>query len=171
MTVHDTAFHRRSSNQLRPIMPEDGVDIHPRCREMAEFMREGVTQFRALMGEGFTVDEINLYGDRAVMLAKEASTRQVDQRPDLLEDIITKARDAVPNRQPLPRGMKETQSATVLWGRYCVARSALTLDPWPAQRERCLDLLTKYLGHSAMFQHGIKQVLVAVAEKLPGAVQ
>jgi hypothetical protein len=171
VTMHDAAFHRRPSNQSRPIMPEDDAEIHPRCREMAELMREGVTQFRALLGAGFTYDEISLHRDRAVMLATEASTRHIDQRPDALEDIIAKAREAIPSRPPLPRGMKETQATTVLWGRYCVARSALKLDPWPAQRERCLSLLGQYLRHSELFGHSQRDVLRAVEAKLPEVAQ
>ncbi|HEV2504431.1 MAG TPA: hypothetical protein VGV39_15235 [Mesorhizobium sp.] len=169
--MHDVSFHRRSSNQLRPIMPEDGVEVHPRCREMADLMREGVTQFRALLGAGFTYEEISLHRDRAVTLATQESTRHVDERPDMLEDIIAKAREAITSRPPLPRGMRETQVTTILWGRYCVACAAHKLDPWPAQRERCLSILAQYLGHSELFDHSKRAVLLAVEEKMPGGTQ
>lgn len=166
----------RSSRQLRPVLPEADGAHHPRCLEMAEAMRDlfaahGGVRFRDLIGAGFTWAELTEYHDEAGRLAGEASVRQISPRADALEDVVLKAREAIPNRPALPRGIEETQDTLVRWGRYCMARSALLLDPWPSQRERCLALLRAYLDRSAMFSPSKDVVVAKVAETLPEVMQ
>ena len=162
----------RSSRQTRPVLPEgDPGGVPARCTEMAEAMREGHTTFKALRAEGFTVAEITEYHAFAAALATERSTRQISLRPDELADIIDKARVAMPNRPPLPRGMGETQATFTAWNRYCQARAALTLDPWPTQRERCLAILRSYLDRSALFAPVKAEIVNAVAASYPMVVQ
>lgn len=161
----------RFSRQVRPIHPEADADVHPRAVEMAEAMREGADTFRALKGRGFSDREIADFADAARALAQENSIRHLTLPPDRLEDIIDKAKIAMPNRPPLPRGTAETQATLVLWGRYCMARNALTFDPWPAQRERCLGILRAYLDRTQLFEHSKKEVVEAVSASFPRVTQ
>lgn len=168
--------HHRSSAQTRPVLPEDGGEVHPRCREMAEAMREllasgGGVRFVDLIRADFTSAEIVEFKETAAKLATELSTRQVSIRPDLLADIIDKARSAMPNRLPLPRDTTETQALVVAWGKYCAARSALAIDPWSSQRERCLAVLAAYLDKLPVFPTIRKAVVTAVEETLPRVTQ
>lgn len=168
--THSEPFHR-SSRQTRPIHPEAGADVHPRCLEMAEAMREGANTWKGLVAAQFTPAEINLHYQRAHDLALEMSVRQISVRADTLEDVIRKAREAIPNRPPLPRGIEETQDTLIRWGLYCQARTALTIDPWPSQRERCLDLLRTYLNRSEMFPPSKNTAIAKVAEGFPKVIQ
>ncbi|MER8556103.1 hypothetical protein NKH37_28785 [Mesorhizobium sp. M1217] len=164
------------SRQTRPVLPEDADDTHPRCREMAETMRDlfavgGGVRSKDLIGAGFTWAEIVEFRDAAAKLANASSVRQVNARPDLMADIIEKARAPMPNRPPLPRDTKETQALLVAWGRYCTARAALVLDPWSGQRERCLKLLSIYLNRLPIFPANRETVMRAVEQTLPQVAQ
>ncbi|RUV98280.1 hypothetical protein [Mesorhizobium sp.] len=164
------------SPQTRPVFPEQADDAHPRCREMAEAMRElfsvgGGVRSKDLIGAGFTWAEIAEFSDAAAKLAYDASVRHLTSRPDLLADIIEKARAPLPNRPPLPRDTKETQARLVDWGRYCAARAALVLDPWPGQRERCLNLLSLYLNRLPIFPANRETVMRTVEQTLPQVAQ
>jgi hypothetical protein len=168
--------HHRPSTQVRPVMPEDDGEWHPRCLEMAEAMRDlfavgGGVRFVDLIRAGFTSAEIAEFKESAGKLATELSTRQVTIRPDLLADIIDKARLAMPNRLPLPRDTTETQALVIAWGRYCAARAALVIDPWSSQRERCLAVLAAYLDKLPIFPTIRKAVVAAVEETLPRVTQ
>ncbi|RWD71619.1 hypothetical protein [Mesorhizobium sp.] len=167
--------HHRPSPQTRPVLPEEGGEVHPRCLEMAEAMRElfavgGGVRFADLIRAGFTSAEIVEFKEDAGKLATELSTRHVSIRPDLMADIIEKARQAMPNRLPLPRDTTETQALIIAWGKYCAARSALLMDPWPSQRERCLAILSAYLDRLPIFPTARKAVLAAIDEALPKVV-
>ncbi|RWK61825.1 MAG: hypothetical protein EOR85_12840 [Mesorhizobium sp.] len=164
------------SPQTRPVLPDEGGDLHPRCREMAEAMREllaagGGVRFADLIRADFTSAEIVEFREQAAKLATELSTRQISARPDLMADIIEKARTPLPNRPPLPRDTKETQALLVAWGGYCTARAALVLDPWPGQRERCLALLSLYLNRLPIFPANRETVMRAVEQTLPQVAQ
>ncbi|MER9662317.1 hypothetical protein [Mesorhizobium sp. M0159] len=164
------------STQTRPIFPEDADDAHPRCREMAEAMRDlfsvgGGVRSKDLIGAGFTWAEIVEFKDAAAKLATDASVRHLTSRPDLMADIIEKARAPLPNRPPLPRDTKETQALLVAWGRYCTAHAALVLDPWSGQRERCLKVLSAYLDRLPIFPASRQTVIKAVEQALPQVSQ
>lgn len=136
----------RASAQLRPEWPDtpltvDPDTMHPRAVELADALRDGITTFRGLIGAGFTCAEIAEFHPEARALASAKSVRQVSPGADRLSDMVAKANAAIANRLPLPKGGSETQAAVLAWSRYCAARAAFTLDPWPSQRERCLDLL------------------------------
>ncbi len=161
----------RFTAQTRPIHPEAGADAHPRCREMADAMREGPTSFKDLVAAGFSSSEINLHYERAHALALELSVRQVAPHTDSMEDVVQKAREAIPSRPPLPRGIEETQDTLVRWGLYCQARAALTLYPWSSLREQCLALLRRYLDRSVMFTSSKNTAIALVADSLPKVMQ
>ncbi|MBZ9822311.1 hypothetical protein [Mesorhizobium sp. CA4] len=168
--------YHRPTTQARPVLPEGGTDTHPRCLEMAEAMRElfavgGGVRFADLIRAGFTSAEIVEFKEDAGKLATELSTRHVSIRPDLMADIIEKARQAMPNRLPLPRDTTETQALVIAWGKYCAARAALIVDPWSSQRERCLTVLSAYLDKLPIFPTARKAVLAAVDETLPRVTQ
>ncbi|MBZ9852832.1 hypothetical protein LB566_03420 [Mesorhizobium sp. CA13] len=168
--------HHRPSLQTRPDLPENGGEAHPRCLEMAETLRDlfaagGGVRPKDLVGAGFTWAEILEFKDEASRLATESSTRQVSIRPDLMADIVEKARQAIPNRLPLPRDTTQTQALTIAWGKYCAARGALLVDPWPGQRERCILVLSAYLDRLPIFPTIRKAVLTAVEETLPRVAQ
>lgn len=161
------------SPQIRVDHPAvgSGSEPHPRALEMAEAMREiaaiggGVT-YRDLVGAGFTAAEIIEHHPAAERLAKDASTRQVSPSPDLMAEMVDKARQAWPNRMPLPAGARENQALFQHWGRYCAARAAYKLDCWSGQRERCLDTLTDFLDRLPLLPRDRKQIVRAVAATL-----
>ena len=162
----------RSSAQTRAVPPESGGDAHPRCLEMSEAMRDlfavgGGVRRLDLIGAGFTQAEIAEFEEAAARMATASSTRQVTRRPDLLPDIIDKARQAMPNRPPLPRRTTQTQANVGARGRDCAARAPSIVDPRSAQRERCLSILSSYLDLLPLFPLHKSEVLKAVGETLP----
>lgn len=166
-----TDTYRRSPD-IRPAWPEGQEDDHPRCLELVDAVldikaRGAGVSFKDLIQLGFTSAEITEHHRRAEAIIAEREVRHVFMRPDLLADIIAKAKAPVPNAPPLPRDTAETQALLVAWGSYCAARSALLLDPWSGQRERCLKVLTSYLGKLPIFQANRDTVLKAVASALP----
>lgn len=162
----------RPSPQTRRDLPETAVDTHPRCLEMAEAMRDlfavaGGVRPEDLVRAGFTTAEIIEFRDSAANLAALASTKQITVRPDLLEDMIEKARHAAPNRPPLPGDAQPTQSLLQAWGEYCASRGALLLDPWSGQRERCISVLAGYLDRLPIFPTIRANVIKAVEAAMP----
>ncbi|MDG4854554.1 MULTISPECIES: hypothetical protein [unclassified Mesorhizobium] len=160
------------SSQTRREFPEAGFDTHPRCLEMAEAMRDlfavgGGVRLEDLIGAGFTSAEIIEFQDSAARLALLASTKQITIRPDLLADMIEKARHAAPNRPPLPGDAQPTQSLILAWGQYCAAHGALLLDPWSGQRERCISVLSGYLDRLPIFPAIRSSVINAVEAAMP----
>lgn len=159
----------RPSSQIRAVFPEIDDTPHPRANEMAEAMRDftalgnGGPTFRNLIAAGFTSAEITEHHRLAVRLANERGTRQITIEGDRMADIVAKAISPMPNRLPLPSGVDETQSLFIAWGHYCMARSALVLDPWAGQRERCLDKLRDYLNRLPLHPRSRKDILLKVA--------
>jgi hypothetical protein len=170
VTEADVVYRR--SQQARPVWPEGEVDAaHPRCAEMAEAMREGYVTFKDLLGQGFKPDEITEFFAQAGNVARDRIVRQVAPRCDMIADVIDKAKMAMPNRPPLPRGITETQAVLTAWNGYCQARVALTFDPWSSQRERCLRLLRAYLDRSELFAQMKDEIVNAVADSFPPVMQ
>ncbi len=162
----------RPSSQIRTVFPELDENPHPRAIEMAEAMREftalgnGGPTFRDLIREGFTSAEIAEHHRQAEQLAHERGTRQITPEPDRLAELVAKAVSPVPNRLPLPAGTAETQALFQGWGHYCTARAAYLLDPWPGQRERCLDRLRDYLNRLPLHPRSRKDIALKVAAAL-----
>jgi hypothetical protein len=171
MTAHFTGFSMGRSAQARVVDPDAPGAEHPRCLEMAEAMREGADTFKLLVRGGFTAAEIAEYAVEAGRIAAERAVRHVRPRPDAMEDVVCKAREAVPSRPPLPRGIEETQAVLVAWARYCQARNALMLYAWAPLREHCLTLLDAYLDRSDMFAPSRRAVVQAVADSPPKVTQ
>lgn len=149
------AAHGRASRQHRPYWPDvpttvDADAMHPRAVEMAEAMREGVCTFRDLIGRGFTGSEITEHLPDAKALAASLSVRQALPGADLPAEMLAKARAAIVGQQPMPVGAADTQALFLAWSRYCAARAAHVLDPWPSQRERCIALLRAYLKDAGL---------------------
>ncbi|MDG4879216.1 hypothetical protein P9273_29490 [Mesorhizobium sp. WSM4935] len=166
----------RPSSRNRPAFPEAFVETHPRCLEMSEAMRDlfavsGGVKPEDLIRAGFTSSEIVEFRDNAARLAVLTSTKQLTIRPDLLEDMIEKARHAAPNRLPLPADAEPTRGLVQAWGEYCAARGALLLDPWPGQRERCMAVLSSYLESLPIFPAIRNSVLQAVEAAMPQVTQ
>lgn len=171
MTMHVLASERMlgRSGEVRACWPEGESELHPRAAEMAEAMREvgpGCT-FRDLLRRGFTSAEIVEHVDDAEKHAKGLWERQATMRPDMVADIIAKARVPLPNDPPLTRDMKETQPLLVAWGSYCQARQALVVDPWTGQRDRALKKLSAYLDRMPIFPRIRDEILQAVSAHLP----
>lgn len=161
----------RFTGQTRPDWPDtvlavDPDAMHPRAVEMAEAMREGVATFRGLIGAGFTAAEIAEFHAEAKVLATGLSVRQVSPGADLLAEMVAKAKAAIKNHRPMPKGATETQALFVAWERYCLARNAYVLDQWGGQRERCLDLLRAYFRTTPAGEAVTDHVVRAVAETL-----
>lgn len=172
MTIHTAPrAQSRASVQTRPAPPEpvlaaDPDTMHPRAVAMAEAMRGGAVTFRALVGEGFTTAEIVEFKDEARALATTLSTRQVAPGADLMSELVEKARAAIHHRLPQPAGASECQASVTAWHRYCLAKNAHVLDPWPGQRERCLSLLEAYFRTTPAGPNVTAYVVRAVAETL-----
>lgn len=168
----------RASAQTRPVLPEglDGAP-HPRAVALADAMLDiaalghGGATFKDLIGAGFTSAEIIEHGEAAQKIANEKGTRQVAPSPDRLADMIEKARAAVPYRLPLPEGVGETQALFLSWGRYCAARAAFLIDPWPGQRERCIEVLFAYLDRLPLFPRDRKKIAMRVSATLQKVAQ
>lgn len=164
------------TTQPRVMHPEAGSPErpHPRCLELAEKLREilalghGVS-FRDVKNAGFSDAEIIAFGDEARKIADTLGTRHLAPSPDRMADMIAKAKAPVPNAPPLPEGARENQALFQFWGFYCAARAALLIDPWPGQRERCLDRLRDYLDRLPLLPRDRKQIVMAVAAALQGA--
>lgn len=171
MTMHFVTTERAygRSGQTRADWPEGEAELHPRAAEMAEVIRDvgPGCDFRDLMQHGFTAAEVAEFGADAVCAAKERWTKQATMRPDMVADIIAKARAPMPNAPPLTRDMKETQALLVLWGNYCMACAAFKLDPWSAQRKRAIDKLSTYLDRMPIFPRIRVDILNAVAGHMP----
>lgn len=162
----------RPSSQIRSVFPEMDETPHPRASQMAETMLEfaalgnGGPTFRDLIREGFTSAEITEHHRQAEQLANERGTRQIRPEPDRLAELVAKAVSPLPNRLPLPAGTAETQVLFQAWGHYCTARGAYLLDPWPGQRERCLDKLRDYLNRLPLHPRSRKHICLKVAAAL-----
>ena len=161
----------RFTAEPRPDWPDAALTVdpermHPRAVAMAEAFREGATTFKAIIGAGFTAAEIIEFRDDAEALAKHLSVRQVSPGADLMAEMVAKAKAAIANRLPMPKGATETQALFVAWGRYCAARAAHTLDPWEGQRERCLTLLRAYFRATPAGPAVAEHVVRAVAETM-----
>lgn len=145
--------------------------VHPRCVEMAEFMREHPgCQFRDLRRADFTCQEITAFAEEAMSLAAKLYHKQIAPRGDLLADMKLKAREAVQNFQPLPRGTADSQALYVAWGAYCAARAAFALDPAgnDAQRERCIARLEAYFRLTAAGPAVAREIVGEVEDLLAG---
>lgn len=144
---------------------------HPRAVDMANTILDlnaispGVT-YRDLIGAGYTSAEIIEHHPEAEKIAADRAVYRRAEDPDRLADMIAKARSPLPNKLPLPRCTKETQALFIAWGRYCAARSAYLIDPWPGQREHCLERLTTYLHKIPLFPRERKDILIATARAL-----
>lgn len=162
----------RPSAQIRPGHPFPAEDIHPRAVEMADAILDimargcGGASVADLVQAGFTAAEITEHTAAARGIVD--GRRETVQRPapDLAPDVIRKALDAVAYRPPMPRGAIQTQAYLVDWRAYCAAHAALILDPWPAQRERCVRLLEKVLDRTDLFEAMRRDILVQVGTAL-----
>lgn len=167
----------RPSPQIRAGHPHPEPAPHPRAEELAETMRDIYALghgcgFRDLIGAGFTAAEIAEHAAEAERIATLRGTRHLAPSPDLLADIARKAAAPMPNDPPLPAGSpRETQALFVAWGHYCQSRMALALDPWPGQRERCMDQLLAYLERLPLLPRDRKHVLRKAGEALQPKAQ
>ncbi len=165
------ASQARASMQSRPDWPDavlsrDPETMHPRAVEMAQAMREGSGTFRDLVAAGFTVAEITEFNREAKALATTLSARQMSPGADRLSELAEKARAAIENRPPMPKGATETQPLLVAWSAYCRAIAAYKLDRWPAQRERCLKQLEAFFRQTPAGPAVTRHVVCAVDETL-----
>lgn len=126
----------------------------------------GVTD-HDLLQKGFTSHEIADLGDEAVELARVTGLRRDwPEQPMTLNDVITRARYALPQFPPVMGGQILSNDAREFWGRYCTAVSAHMTDPWVAQRERCLSRLKHFLGQLPLLPREINRVVTDVADHL-----
>lgn len=168
--------HRRPSAQARPAHPFPAEEPHPRAMKLAQTMRDifalgqGVS-FKDLIRAGFTAAELIEHGRAAEALGNQLSEKQTTIAPDLLADMVAKARAPMPNDPPMPQHVGETQALYLAWGYYCAARQALRLDPWPGQRERCADVLMAYLQRLPLFPRERKTILREAAKAMQTVLQ
>lgn len=172
MTAAFQPYAPRPSAQLRPGHPFPDEAIHPRAAEMADAMLDiaargaGGASVADLMQLGFTAAEIAEHHPAAKTWADTRYVSQARPAPDLAADIVRKALDAIASRPPLPRRTVQTQAYLLDWRAYCAAHAALVLDPWPAQRERCVRLLEKLLDRTDLFEPMRREILAEVGRAL-----
>lgn len=166
----------RPSPQIRAGHPFDVEPPHPRAVEMADALRElRGANGSALPGDlrraGFSTGEIVEYQDAAVKLADGAWTRYVSAAPDLLADMRLKARDAVPDHPPSPKGTRAGQVFHLTWRAYCRARLAHGVDPCDEQREYCLRRLRAFFATTPLGANQVADVVASVETLLRGGRQ
>lgn len=73
---------------------------------------------------------------------------------DTMPVFMEWTRLAISIRMPLMgRDTVEKPVMRPLWQRYCNARAAFDIDPWPFQRERCMALLDYFLRTQPLLPH------------------
>ncbi len=142
----------------RPIRPIRATDTRSpettpylRAIEMAKTMQDiaasnGAATFLDLTRAGFTSAEIIEFGIQAQNLAAEWKSESRKGAYDNIQDMVMKVREPMPNRPPMTENFLTSSAFFEAWGRYCAGRAALMLDPWAAQRERCIVHLGRFLN-------------------------
>ena len=147
-----SATHFRTINPVRTSDPRALEDtLHLRAIEMARTMQEmaashGAATFLDLTRAGFTSAEILEFGIQAQNLAAQWKAESRKKAYDNIEDMAMKVREPVPSRPPMTENYLTSPAFFEAWGRYCAGRAALMLDPWAAQRERCIVHLAQFLN-------------------------
>ena len=149
-----------------------GTAVHIRAVEMARTMQDiaassGAATFRDLTGAGFTASEILEFGIQAQNLASEWKSESRKSAYDNIEDMAMKVREPAPNRPPMTENFLTSSSFFEAWGRYCAGRAALMLDPWAAQRERCIVHLGLFLNMLPLLPVERGRLMQAAEKTLP----
>lgn len=165
-------MNARPSHQTRPVFPDTVLTVHLRAVEMADVLRErtgeggGVTE-ADLVAAGFTLSEIAEHFRDAAKLAASMLIRRAPEPGDRVPDIVTKVIAAAIHRMPVTAGFTaepdEADAMVEDWARFCTARAAWKLDPWPSQRERCLSLLDRFLRRLPLLPVETNRVVYALA--------
>ncbi len=132
---------------------------------MAEAIREivyrdGCVTDAALIAEGFTTAEIIEWSAAAQRHANwllNAAGRRADRVPD----IIAKIARANVHDYPMTAGTPDTLDRRLKWSSYCNARTALAIDPWCEQAERCRVLLRQFLKTLPLLPSEVDRILAA----------
>jgi len=163
----------------RPAFPVRGADPralettpHLRAIEMARTMQDiaasnGAATFLDLTRAGFTSAEILEFGIQAQNLAAQWKSESRKAAFDNIEDMALKVREPVPNRPPMTENFLTSPAFFEAWGRYCAGRAALMLDPWAAQRERCIVHLGQFLNLLPLLPVERARLVQAAEKSLP----
>lgn len=175
-------MHRPQTTQTiftRPICPIRATDPrnpettpHLRAIEMARAMQDiaashGAATFLDLTRAGFTSAEIIEFGIQAQNLAAEWKSESRKGAYDNIEDMAMKVREPMPNRPPMTENFLTSSAFFESWGRYCAGRAALMLDPWAAQRERCIVHLGQFLNKLPLLPAERARLMQAAEKTLP----
>lgn len=162
----------RFSREVRADHPETEPAPHPRAIELMEKIQElvgaeGGASEAELTRFGFTTAELIEHMPEARTLLRRGFVRQIAPAGDRVPEVSAKAIDAVANRMPV---MAAGEPDRDRWVRYCLARTAYTIDPWPSQSERCLSHLKLFLDSLPLLPRETNRILqdVAVAIKRIG---
>ncbi|MFS2324009.1 hypothetical protein U2P60_00975 [Brucella sp. H1_1004] len=145
---------------------------HLRAIEMARTMQDiaasnGSACFLDLTRAGFTASEILEFGTQAQNLAAQWKSESRKSAYDNIEDMAMKVREPLPNRPPMTENFLTSSAFFEAWGRYCAGRGALMLDPWAAQRERCIVHLGLFLNMLPLLPTERGRLLQAAEKTLP----
>ncbi|PRD42349.1 hypothetical protein C5748_16275 [Phyllobacterium phragmitis] len=145
---------------------------HRRAIEMATVMQDiaasrGAATFRDMISAGFTTAEIIEFGGQAQNLAAEWKSESRSGAFDCIEEMAIKVRQPLPNRPPMTENYMTSPGFFLAWGKYCAGRAALLLDPWAAQRERCLCLLQEFLNTLPLLPAERARLVQAADSTLP----
>ena len=167
------------ARSFRPIYPIRATDPrspettpHLRAIEMAKTMQDvaasrGAATLRDLLNAGFTSAEIIEFGIQAQNLAAEWKSESRKGAYDNIEDMAMKVREPMPNRPPMTENFLTSSTFFEAWGRYCAGRAALMLDPWAAQRERCIVHLGQFLSMLPLLPAERARLMQAAEKSLP----
>lgn len=145
---------------------------HLRAIEMAKTMQDiaasnGAATFLDLTRAGFTSAEIIEFGIQAQNLAAEWKSESRKGAYDNIQDMVMKVREPMPNRPPMTENFLTSSAFFEAWGRYCAGRAALMLDPWAAQRERCIVHLGRFLNMLPLLPAERARLMQAAEKTLP----
>lgn len=173
--------HAHTAHALtkRPVYPSRTADPrgaettpHLRAIEMARAMQDiaashGAATFLDLTRAGFTSAEIIEFAIQAQNLAAEWKSESRKGAFDNIEDMAMKVREPMPNRPPMTENFLTSSAFFEAWGRYCAGRAALMLDPWAAQRERCIVHLGHFLNMLPLLPAERARLMQAAEKTLP----
>ncbi|KAB0571248.1 hypothetical protein [Brucella pituitosa] len=168
-----------SARSFRPVYPSRAADPrgsettpHLRAIEMAKTMQDvaasrGAATLRDLLNAGFTSAEIIEFGIQAQNLAAEWKSESRKGAYDNIEDMVMKVREPMPNRPPMTENFLTSSAFFEAWGLYCAGRAALMLDPWAAQRERCIVHLGRFLNMLPLLPAERARLMQSAEKTLP----
>lgn len=170
MNLPLSAFHAEQIHAAGKL--RSSQTCHLRTIEMAKAMQEiassqGAATYLDLIRAGFSNAEITEFTSQAQELAAEWKAEARKTAYDNLDDMTLKVRLPSSKSPPMTENFLTSPAFFEAWGRYCAGRSALLLDPWAAQRERCIMHLGLFLNMLPLLPVERARLMQAAEKTLP----